>query len=51
MVTLSDSDYLQDIIKQDHEETDRLLLEGLESGEAVPLDMAGLQNKARSILK
>jgi len=46
----SDSDYLRDLIRHDHEEFDRLLMEGIESGKATPLDMSTLQKKATSLL-
>ncbi|WP_028325074.1 ribbon-helix-helix domain-containing protein [Desulfatirhabdium butyrativorans] len=47
----SASDYLRDLIRHDREEIDRLLLEGVESGKAMPLDMAALQKKAEALLK
>ncbi len=47
----SASDYLRDLIRHDHEETEKLLLEGLDSGPAHPLDMAALKEKAGSLLK
>jgi antitoxin ParD1/3/4 len=47
----SASDYLRDLIKHDREETERLLVEGLESGIARPLDMATLRSKAQALLK
>lgn len=47
----SASDYLRDLIRHDREETERLLIEGMESGTTRPLDMADLRKKARSILK
>ena len=47
----SASDYLRDLIRHDHEEIDRLLMEGVESGKAAPLDMSALQKKARALLR
>jgi antitoxin ParD1/3/4 len=47
----SASDYLRDLIRHDHEEIDRLLMEGIESGKAVPLDMSALQKKALILLQ
>lgn len=47
----SASDYLRDLIRHDREETERLLVEGLESGTARPLDMTALREKAQSLLK
>lgn len=47
----SASDYLRDLIRHDREETERLLVEGLESGTARPLDMATLRKKAQTLLK
>lgn len=47
----SASDYLRDLIRHDREEIDRLLLEGLESGKATPLDMPALQMKAQALLE
>lgn len=47
----SASDYLRDLIRHDREETERLLVEGLESGAARPLDMTALRKKAQSLLK
>jgi antitoxin ParD1/3/4 len=44
-------DYLRDLIRHDREETERLLVEGLESGTTQPLDMAALRKKARALLK
>lgn len=46
----SASDYLRDLIRHDHEEMDRLLMEGIESGKATPLDMSALQKKASALL-
>lgn len=47
----SASDYLRDLIRHDREEMDRLLMEGLESGKIVPLDMTAIKKKAQAILK
>jgi putative addiction module CopG family antidote len=47
----SASDYLRDLIRHDREETERLLVEGLDSGTARPLDMTALRKKAQSLLK
>ncbi|MBB5348043.1 type II toxin-antitoxin system ParD family antitoxin [Desulfoprunum benzoelyticum] len=47
----SASDYLRDLIRHDREETERLLVEGIESGATRPLDLADLRKKAQSILK
>ena len=47
----SASDYLRDLIRHDREETERLLVEGLESGTARSLDMATLRKKAQALLK
>jgi antitoxin ParD1/3/4 len=46
----SASDYLRDLIRHDREEMDRLLMEGLESGKIVPLDMTAIKKKARAVL-
>ncbi len=46
----SASDYLRDLIRHDHEEIDRLLMEGIESGKATPLEMSALQKKASALL-
>ena len=46
----SASDYLRDLIRHDHEEIDRLLMEGIESGRATLLDMPALQKKAAALL-
>ena len=46
----SASDYLRDLIRHDHEEMNRLLMEGIESGKATPLDMPALQKKAAALL-
>jgi len=43
----SASDYLRDLIRHDHDEMDRLLMEGIESGQATPLDMPALQRARR----
>ncbi len=47
----SASDYLRDLIRHDREEMERLLVAGLESGTARPLDMATLRKKAQALLK
>jgi antitoxin ParD1/3/4 len=47
----SASDYLRDLIRHDHEKIDQLLMEGLESGKTVPLDMSALQQKAHALLQ
>ena len=47
----SASDYLRDLIRHDHEETEKLLLEGLESGTAKPLNMSALKQRAQLLLK
>jgi antitoxin ParD1/3/4 len=47
----SASDYLRDLIRHDHEEMDKLLVEGVESGMSVPLNMLTLRRKARALLK
>ena len=44
------SDYLRDLISHDHEKMDRLLMEGIESGKATPLDMSALQKKVAALL-
>ena len=38
----SASDYLRDLIRHDREETERLLVEGLDRGPSRPLNMASL---------
>jgi antitoxin ParD1/3/4 len=47
----SASDYLRDLIRHDHEVTEQLLMEGLESGTVKPLDMSALKQKAQALLK
>jgi antitoxin ParD1/3/4 len=47
----SASDYLRDLIRHDHEKIDQLLIEGIESGKAVPLDMSALQKRALALLQ
>lgn len=47
----SASDYLRDLIRHDREETERLLVEGLENGTARPLDMTALRKRAHTLLK
>lgn len=44
------SDCLRDLISHDHEKMDRLLMEGIESGKATPLDMSALKKKATALL-
>ena len=46
----SASDYLRDLIRHDREETERRLVEGVESGTARPLDMAELKKRAQTLL-
>jgi antitoxin ParD1/3/4 len=46
----SASDYFRDLIKHDLEETERLLVEGVESGTARPLDMVELKKRAQTLL-
>ena len=46
----SASDYLRDLIRHDREATERLLMDGLESGLSTPLDMQALQKRAKSVL-
>ncbi len=46
----SASDYLRDLIRHDHEETEKLLVDGINSGVSKPLNMASLKKKARSLL-
>jgi antitoxin ParD1/3/4 len=57
-VTMGDyqnvSDYLRDLVAQDRErteKTDQLLMEGLESGNAIPLNMSKLREQALSMLE
>jgi antitoxin ParD1/3/4 len=47
----SASDYLRDLIRHDREETERLLVEGVESGISRPLNMAELKKRAQALLK
>lgn len=47
----SASDYLRDLIRHDREETELLLVEGLESGAARPLDMTALKKRGQALLK
>ena len=47
----SASDYLRDLIRHDREKTELLLVEGLESGTARPLDMAALRKRAQALLE
>lgn len=46
----SASDYLRDLIRHDREETELLLMDGLESGKSRPLDLSALQSKAKTLL-
>lgn len=45
------SDYLRDLIRHAREETERLLVEGVDSGTARSLDMAELRRRAQTLLK
>lgn len=45
------SDYLRDLIRHDREETERLLVDGLESGTVRHLDMSVLKKRAQALLK
>ncbi|MGD9824170.1 type II toxin-antitoxin system ParD family antitoxin [Desulfobacter sp.] len=47
----SASDYLRDLIRHDHEKIDQLLLEGVNSGDSLPLDMKNIKKKANSLLQ
>ena len=47
----SASDYLRDLIRHDHEKIDQLLLEGVNSGDSLPLDMKSIKKKAISLLQ
>ena len=47
----SASDYLRDLIRHDREETERLLVEGLDSGPVRPQNMASLLKTAEAVLK
>ncbi len=46
----STSDYVCDLIRHDREDTELLLLDGLDSGKGRPLDMSTLKQKARELL-
>ena len=46
----SASDYLRDLIRHDHEGTERLLMDGINSGPSKPLDMSALKKKAQALL-
>ena len=46
----SASDYLRDLIRHDREETEQLLMDGINSGTSRPLDMSVLRKKAQSLL-
>ena len=47
----SASDYLRDLIRHDHEKIDQLLLEGVSSGDSLPLNMKSIKKKAVSLLQ
>lgn len=47
----SASDYLRDLIRHDRDKIDQMLMEGIESGESTPLNMATLRAKAQSFIK
>jgi len=47
----SASDYLRDLIRHDREETELLLVDGIESGTVRHLDMAALKKRAQALLK
>jgi len=47
----SASDYLRDLIRHDHEKINQRLLEGVNSGDSLPLDMKSIKKKAISLLK
>ncbi len=47
----SASDYLRDLIRHDHEKIDQLLLEGVNSGDFLQLDMKNIKKKANSLLQ
>ena len=47
----SASDYLRDLIRHDRDETERLLVEGLDSGPTRPLNMASLHKTAEALRK
>ena len=46
----SASDYLRDLIRHDKDEIDKLLMEGIESGKATPLNMSAMKKKAQALL-
>ena len=46
----SASDYLRDLIRHDHEETEQLLMGGINSGVSRSLNMSVLKKKAQSLL-
>ncbi len=46
----SASDYLRDLIRHDKDEIDKLLMEGIESGKATPLNMSAIKKKAQALL-
>lgn len=47
----SASDYLRDLIRHDREETELLLIDGLESGPMRPFDLESLKKRAQVLLK
>ena len=47
----SASDYLRDLIRHDREKTEQLLVDGLESGTARPLNINALKKRAQTLLK
>jgi len=46
----SASDYLRDLIRHDQQQIEHYLVEGLESGEALPLDINRLRDKASDLI-
>jgi Arc/MetJ-type ribon-helix-helix transcriptional regulator len=46
----SASDYFRDLIRHDSEETERLLVKGVKSGTARPLDMVEMKKRAQALL-
>ena len=46
----SASDYLRDLVRHDHEATEQLLMDGINSGAPKPLNMAVLKKKAQSLI-
>lgn len=47
----SASDYLRDLIRHDKDEIDKLLMDGIESGTATPLNMSAIKKKAQALLE